>query len=442
MKQTLHTRRQFLRTSMLGAAASWTLPVFLEKTFFALDAMAADALTQTATGKDGTILVVLQMAGGNDGLNMVVPYADDIYYRSRPKLGLPADKVLKLNSYAGLNGKLTGLKALFDEGHLSVVQGIGYPNPNRSHFRSTEIWQTASDADRNESEGWLGRYFDNCCAGADPTVGVAIGEEMPQAFAAKTPTGITFSQPEQFRWRPSEKVEGRMSAEESFFRQLNESAGGEETLQTASEGGSIGAIPGKSKTDLSTIDFLQRTALDAQLSSDKILAIARKYESNVPYPQGRLAASLSMIARMIAGGLPTRVYYVSQGGFDTHAGQVNAHERLMGELNDALSAFATDLKQQGNFDRVLLITFSEFGRRLVENANGGTDHGAAAPMFILGGAVKPGLFGKYPSLSDLDHDDLKFNTDFRSVYGTVLDKWLRAPSQVVLGRKFPALPII
>ncbi len=442
MKQTLHTRRRFLRTSMLGAAASWTLPVFLEKTFFALDAVAADALTQTATGKDGTILVVLQMAGGNDGLNMVVPYADDIYYRSRPKLGLPADKVLKLNSYAGLNGKLTGLKALFDEGHLSVVQGVGYPNPNRSHFRSTEIWQTASDADRNESEGWLGRYFDNCCAGADPTVGVAIGEEMPQAFAAKTPTGITFSQPEQFRWRPSEKVEGRMSAEESFFRQLNGSDGGEETLLTASEGGSIGAIPGKSKTDLSTIDFLQRTALDAQLSSDKILAIARKYESNVPYPQGRLAASLSMIARMIAGGLPTRVYYVSQGGFDTHAGQVNAHERLMGELNDALSAFATDLKQQGNFDRVLLITFSEFGRRLVENANGGTDHGAAAPMFIVGGAVKPGLFGKYPSLSDLDYGDLKFNTDFRSVYGTVLDKWLRAPSQVVLGRKFPALPII
>jgi len=442
MKQTLHTRRQFLRTSMLGAAASWTLPVFLEKTFFSLDAMAADALTQTATGKDGTILVVLQMAGGNDGLNMVVPYADDIYYRSRPKLGLPADKVLKLNSYAGLNGKLTGLKALFDEGHLSIVQGVGYPNPNRSHFRSTEIWQTASDADRNESEGWLGRYFDNCCAGADPTVGVAIGEEMPQAFAAKTPTGITFSQPEQFRWRPSEKVEGRMSAEESFFRQLNGSAGGEEALLAASEGASISAIPGKSKTDLSTIDFLQRTALDAQLSSDKILAIARKYKSNVPYPQGRLAASLSMIARMIAGGLPTRVYYASQGGFDTHAGQVNAHERLMGELNDALSAFATDLKQQGNFDRVLLITFSEFGRRVVENANGGTDHGAAAPMFILGGAVKPGLFGKYPSLSDLDHDDLKFNTDFRSVYGTVLDKWLRAPSQVVLGRKFPALPIV
>jgi uncharacterized protein (DUF1501 family) len=438
----LYTRRKFLRTSMLGAAATWTLPIFLEKTFFALDAMAADALTQTASGKDSTILVVLQMAGGNDGLNMLVPYADDVYYRSRPKLGLPASKILKLNSYAGLNGKLTGLKALFEQGHLSVVQGVGYPNPNRSHFRSTEIWQTASDADRNESEGWLGRYFDNCCAGADPTVGVAISEEMPQAFAAKTPTGITFSRPEQFRWKSSDKAEGRMSAEEFFFRQLNQSVGSEEGALVAPEGGSIGAISGKSKTNLSTVDFLQRTALDAQLSSDKILAIARKYKSSVPYPQGPLAASLSLIARMIAGGLPTRVYYASQGGFDTHAGQVNAHERLMGELNDSLTAFATDLKQQGNFDRVMLITFSEFGRRVAENANGGTDHGAAAPMFIVGGAVKPGLFGKYPSLTDLDHGDLKFNTDFRSVYGTVLDKWLHAPSQVVLGRKFPALPIV
>src|SRR6266446_6639793 len=442
MKQTLHTRRQFLRTSVLGAASSWTLPVFLEKTFFALDAMAADALTQTATGKDGTILVVLQMAGGNDGLNMVVPYADDVYYRSRPRLGLPADKVLKLDSYAGLNGKLTGLKSLFDEGHLGVVQGVGYPNPNRSHFRSTEIWQTASDADRNVSEGWLGRYFDNCCAGADPTVGIAIGEEMPQAFAAKTPTGITFSQPEEFRWRPSEKVEGRMSAEEFFFRQLNGSTSGQDLA--ASEGGSISAISGKSKTDLSTIDFLTRTALDAQLSSDKILAVARKYKSRVSYPKGRLAASLSVIACMIAGGLPTRVYYTSQGGFDTHAGQANAHERLMGELNDALTAFAADLKQQGNFDRVLLITFSEFGRRVAENANGGSDHGAAAPMFIVGGAVKPGLFGKYPGLApqDLFNGDLNHTVDFRSVYAAVLEGWLKTPSEPILGRKFDPLQIV
>jgi uncharacterized protein (DUF1501 family) len=427
---------------MLGAAASWTLPVFLEKTFFALDAMAAEAVTRAVTGKDGTILVVLQMAGGNDGLNMVVPFADDTYYRSRPKLGIPAAQILKLDSYAGLNPKLTGLKTLFDEGHLSVIQGVGYPNPNRSHFRSTEIWQTASDAERNENEGWLGKYFDNCCAGADPTVGVAIGDQMPQAFVARTPTGVTFSRPEQFRWVPSEKRTGPMSAEETFFRQLNGASDDDAAPPAANDGGSIGAIPGGARANQSAVDFLQRTALDAQLSSDKILAIARKTKSNMPYPPGQLAASLSLIARMIAGGLPTRVYYASQGGFDTHAGQLGTHDRLMTEFNAALSAFVADLKEQGNFNRVLLMTFSEFGRRVVENANGGTDHGAAAPMFVLGGAVKAGLFGKYPSLTDLDHGDLKFNTDFRSVYGTILDRWLKAPSELVLGHKFSSLPII
>jgi uncharacterized protein (DUF1501 family) len=431
---------------MLGAAASWTLPVFLEKTFFALDALAADAATQAVTGKDGTILVVLQMAGGNDGLNTVIPYADDAYHVARPRLRLAADQVLKIDNHIALNPRLAGLKSLYDEGHVAIVQGVGYPNPNRSHFRSTEIWQTASDSERTLSEGWLGRYFDNCCSGCDPTVGIAIGGETPQAFAAKKPTGVTFSRPEQFRFQPSERGNGQMSAEELFFRQLNESAGGDDAGTVDSNaGGSIGAIPGPAtagRNDLSTLDFLQRTALDAQLSSDKILAIARKYKSTVPYPQGQLAASLNVIARMIAGGLPTRVYYASQGGFDTHAGQFNTHERLMGELNEAVSAFVADLKQQGNFDRVLLMTFSEFGRRVQENANSGTDHGAAAPMFVLGGAVKAGLFGKHPSLTDLDRGDLKYNTDFRSVYGTVLDRWLKAPSEIVLGRKFAGLSIV
>ncbi|MEP7249316.1 MAG: DUF1501 domain-containing protein [Spartobacteria bacterium] len=433
---TLHTRRKFLRTSILGAAASWTLPIFLEKTFFTLDAMAADSATQITTGKDGTILVVLQLAGGNDGLNTVIPFADDAYHSARPVLALPGNKILRLNAYAGLNPKLTGLKSLFDDGHLAVVQGVGYPNPNRSHFRSTEIWQTAADANQVESEGWLGRYFDSCCGGSDPTVGVAIGGAAPQAFTARTPTGVVFSRPAQFRI----KSDGAgMSDEEIFFRQLNQP---EEGGLAAPEGGSIGAIPGRTESNLSASDFLQRTALDAQISSDKILAIARKAKSKVPYPHTRLASNLNVIARMIGGGLTTRVYYASQGGFDTHAGQINAHDRLMTELNDALTAFVADLKAQGNFERVVLITFSEFGRRVQENANGGTDHGAAAPMFVLGGKVKPGLFGKYPSLTDLDSGDLKFNTDFRSVYATVLEDWLHAPSEKVLGRKFPTLPLV
>ena len=439
MRPTLQTRRQFLRTSALGAAAAWTLPVFLEKTFFALDAMAADSPTQTATGKDNSILVVLQLAGGNDGLNTVVPFADDNYHRARPKLALAPDKILKLDSYVGFNGKLTGLKALHDDGHLAVVQGVGYPNPNRSHFRSTEIWQTATDANQIATEGWIGRYFDNCCSGADPTVGVSIGDQTPQAFAAKTPTGVTFSRPEQFRWKASPGADGKpLSGEEAFYRQLI----GESDEAAASEGNSIAALPGKTQAGTSTEDFLRRTALDAQISSEKILAIARKYKTNMPYPATQLGASLSLIARMIGGGLPTRVYYASLGGFDTHAGQINSHERLMTVFNDALAAFVADLKQQGNFDRVLLMTFSEFGRRVAENANNGTDHGTAAPMFLIGGKVKPGLFGRHPSLTDLDSGDLKFGTDFRSVYASVLEHWLRAPSQLVLGKKFTTLPIV
>jgi uncharacterized protein (DUF1501 family) len=443
MNPTLQTRRKFLRTSMLGAAATWTLPVFLEKTFGALDAMAAASLTKPVTGKDSPILVVLQLAGGNDGLNTVVPFGDQEYYRSRPKLAIAPNDTLKLTDYLGLNGTLTGVKALFDAGNVALIQGVGYPNPNRSHFRSTEIWQTASDANRNESQGWIGRYFDNCCSGADPTVGVAISDEMPQAFAAKTPTGVTFTQPEQFRYRASEPgANGRLSPEELFFRQLNGSA----ELDTASAGddagGSIKALPGATSGGGSTLDFVRRTALNAQLSSDKILSIARKYKSTVSYPSGPLGSSLRVIARMIAGGLPTRVYYASQGGFDTHAGQLNSHRRLLGDFAAAVSAFVTDLKQQGNFDRVLLMTFSEFGRRLAENANGGTDHGAAAPMFVIGGRIKPGVYGKHPSLTDLDRGDLKFTTDFRAVYGTVLEQWLKAPSEMVLGRKFPILPIV
>src|SRR6476619_3356445 len=168
---TLQTRRKFLRTSVLGAAASWTLPVFIEKTFFVLNALATDAITQTVTGKDGTILVVLQLAGGNDGLNTVIPFAEDNYHRVRPKLALPADKVLKLDSYVGLNPRLTGLKTLHDSGELAIVQGVGYPNPNRSHFRSTDIWASAQPEKEQAASGWVGRFFDNTCAGCDPHVG-------------------------------------------------------------------------------------------------------------------------------------------------------------------------------------------------------------------------------------------------------------------------------
>jgi uncharacterized protein (DUF1501 family) len=378
------------------------------------------------------------LASGNDGLkNTVILSAGGQLSRVRPKLACLADKVLKLDSYVGLNPRLTGLKTLHDSVELTIVQGVGYPNPNRSHFRSTDIWQTASDANQFSSEGWIGRYFDNCCSGADPTVGVAIGDQSPQAFSAKNPTGVTLSRPEQFRWKASTGTDGKpLSGEETFYRQLIGAA--QENIPT--EGSSISSLPGKMHNDASTEDFLRRTALDAQLSSDKILAIARKYKSNVPYPPGSLGASFNLIARMIAGGLPTRVYYASQGGFDTHAGQIGSHDRLLGVIDDAIAAFVADLKQQGNFQRVLLVTFSEFGpSRKCEQWNRSRHGGADVSRRRWSEAV---LFGKHLSLTDLDNGGFEIQHRFSHRLRNGLDKWLWCASQLFLGKKFSTLPIV
>lgn len=443
---TLHTRRSFLRTAVLGAAAAWTLPAFLDRTFFTLDAMAADSAIQTPTGRDAPILVVLQLAGGNDGLNTLVPFADDAYRRARPTLGLAGDRTLKLNDALGLHPSLAPLKSLYDAGHLGIVQGVGYPNPNRSHFRSTEIWQTASAANEHRDRGWLGSYFDHACAGADPTVGVAIGGLAPQAFAARTPTGVNFARPEQYRWISQDRApRGGSSVSERIFRELNapaDFAGDSAPSRDGDAGGSIGMLGGQAGGEGNSLDFLERTALDAQLSSDQVLAIARRTKPLVRYPGGRLSESLSLVGRMIAGGLPTRVYYVSLGGFDTHQNQLGAHERLLTELAESTAAFAADLKAQGNFERVMLMTFSEFGRRVEQNASGGTDHGAAAPLFLMGGRIKPGLHGRMPSLTDLHQGDLKHTVDFRAVYAAVLEQWLGVPSAPILGKAFAAPKLV
>jgi len=441
---TLRTRREFIRTGVLGGALSWTVPAFLANTFSALQAEAAGSATQTATGKDGSILVVLQMAGGNDGLNTVVPYANDFYRRARPSIGLASSDILKINDEIGLHPSLTGFKHLYDAGQLSVVQGAGYPNPNRSHFRSTEIWQTASDSNKFAASGWIGRYFDSACRGADPTVGVNIGQQMPQAFSSKTPTGVCLSNPQSYRYMTGGRArDGEMNSDEKSFRELNQP---EDMAAVGSDnsGGSIGAIHGPTAHPGSVMDFLERTALDAQVSSDKILAITKRVENQATYPASALGNSLKLVAQLIAGGLPTRVFYVSQGGYDTHANQTGQQQRLLKDLGDSVKSFVDDLTAQGNFQRVLLMTFSEFGRRVAENANGGTDHGAAAPLFVTGHKVKSGLHGKYPSLApaDLFEGDLVHNVDFRSVYAGVLEEWLKTKSEPILGRKFKPLSLV
>ncbi|HEV2452790.1 MAG TPA: DUF1501 domain-containing protein [Verrucomicrobiae bacterium] len=441
---TLQTRRQFLRTTVLGSALSWTVPAFLANTFSALQSRAADSATQIATGKDGTILVVLQMAGGNDGINTVVPYSSDYYHKARPRIGLSADKVLKLTDQVGFHPAMTGFKSLYDSGNLSVVQGVGYPNPNRSHFRSTEIWQTATDADKFDTYGWIGRYFDNDCGGCDPTVGVAVEDQLPQSFFSKSLKGVCMTNPQNYRFMPGDHPRpGQMDMVESSYEKLNDI-----TITTAADensGGSIGMLAAAMPmTGGRAVDFIERTALDAQVSSDEIRKIAAQVQNQAQYPASQLGSSLKLVAKLIGGGLPTRIYYVSQGGYDTHVNQVATQQRLLGDLGDSVKAFVDDLKAQGNMQRVLVMTFSEFGRRVSENANGGTDHGAAAPIFIVGNKVSAGLHGAYPSLApeDLYEGDIKYNVDFRSVYAGVLEGWLKTPSAPILGRQFTPLGLV
>lgn len=428
-----------MRSAVLGVSATWTLPGFIDRTFAQLGAQAMDKSTQFATGKDDTILVVLQLAGGNDGLNTLVPFGDDAYYKARPRLAKQQKDLIEIKDGFGLNNSMPYLGALFKEGGLGIVQGVGYPNPNRSHFVSTSIWETADPANRSNT-GWLGRYFDHACAGVDPTVGISFNKSTPESFGAMRNPGVSLSSPELYRWIHSG---GQKAQAEEFFAELNQpTEGNDESFSGGSidmpAGGKVGTLAGESN-----LSFLERVALDAQVSSKKILEVAAKHKTNVSYDGTPLARNLNLVARMIAGGMATRVYYVSHGGFDTHTGQDNSHDRLLGQLDTALKSFFTDLKQQGNDKRVVLMTFSEFGRRVAENASSGTDHGKASCLFVAGGGVKGGLYGKAPSLTELSQGDLNHTVDFRSVYANLLSGWLKAPGvEKILGGKYEGMNVV
>ncbi len=436
MQKNMSTRRIFLQRGLTLLAAAPTIPTFLDQTMLALANDADGALTQRPTGKDGKILVVVQLSGGNDGLSTVVPYGDDAYYRARPAIGHDAKTVLKLNSYIGLHPNLAPMKELFDNGTLAVLQGVGYPNPNRSHFRSMDIWQSGQPDRDVADNGWLGRYFDNTCGGCDPHVGVAIGSQLPLAMQGDRITPLSFDRPESYRYT---------GHDQEHYLELNKKDGIVANAAPSTQPAPKVVIKSKHEIEItpaSQLDFLHRTAMDAQVSSDDIMRMTKNHEGPAQYPGNEFGTGLRTIAAMIQGGLPTRVYYVSLGGFDTHAGERGRHDNLMTQLAQGVGAFWKDLKAQGNDDRVLMMTFSEFGRRVVQNASGGTDHGTAAPMFMIGKGVKEGIVGKHPSLTDLDQGDLKYNLDFRSVYATVLQNWLETPSKPILGDQFPLLKVL
>jgi uncharacterized protein (DUF1501 family) len=436
-KHELKTRREFLRTGLLGGSLSWTLPAFLSRTMQTLHAQADGALIQGVTGRDGNILVVLQLAGGNDGLNTVIPMGNDEYRKARPTLGLTDSSILRIDPATGLHPSLSGLASAYHEGNLAIVQGVGYPNPNRSHFRSTEIWATAVDSDKSSTTGWIGRYFDNACSGCDASVGIATASQLPQSFAAVTPKGVLYQGGGGTKKKTSKMKGSNLSDSDASMMTMEEDDAGE-------AGGSIGMLNGPGNLGkMSALDFLERTEMDAKVSQQEIANASSKAKNTLPFPNSRLGQNFAMVSRLIAGGMPTRIYYLSLGGFDTHTQQAPAHERLLKEMGDAVAAFLADLKAHGNLGRVSLMTFSEFGRRVKENASGGTDHGAAAPLFLAGGGVKAGLLGQMPSLApkDLFDGDVKYNTDFRSVYATVLEKHLGVRSTPILKKDFPTINV-
>jgi uncharacterized protein (DUF1501 family) len=433
-EQGFHTRREFIRTTLLGGAVCGVMPAFLNQTVSALTDAADGSLIQTATGKDDPILVAIQLAGGNDGLNTVIPYQNDLYYKARPRLGIPAGQVLRLDDQLGFHPRMEKLKALYDEGLMSIQQGVGYPNPNRSHFRSTEIWQTASDSTEFLSKGWIGRYFDNYCSGEDAAVGLALKNEMPQAFVSDCHKGIAFKNIKQYSLQGTRqsKMLSSMEEDEEFFDAMN----------GMDDGGSVSSIghPGPPQ-GVSALDYLEKVAMNATVTSEEIQAILKVNQSKQRFPKNAFGNDLATMAKLIGAGYSTRVYFANLGGFDTHANQLGAHANLMEVFSEGIHAFMKEMQAQGNDRRVLVMVFSEFGRRVNENASEGTDHGAAAPLFMFGGSAQSGLHGDAPSLApgDLSRGDVKHTTDFRSVYATVMKRHLKVDGKPVLGNSFPEL---
>jgi uncharacterized protein (DUF1501 family) len=406
------TRREFLRTSGKGIgllAFSQFAPSFLVQSTLA---------ASPAPEKDRSILVLVQLAGGNDGLNTLVPFEDENYYRLRPTLGLPKEQVLRISDALALHPSCAAMHTLFNDGKLAAVQNVGYPNPNRSHFRSAEIWETASQSEEFLGTGWIGRFMDNACAGApadshDP-IAVHITNGLPQSFLGVGGHSTFGMQPTGGSRRESEEN-----------RKLLES---------------MASAPAAS--DHGNASFLKHTLMDALVTERKVQRVLGDYRPGAAYPANAFANSLRNVAALIAAGLPTRVYFVSLSGFDTHSNQLSQQATLLTQLSEGLAAFQKDLEAHKLDDQVTTMTFSEFGRRPSENESRGTDHGTAAPLFMMGSKVKGGLHGTAPALNLERNQDIEFTTDFRQVYATALDRWLGCPSQTVLGGKFEPLQII
>ncbi|MEM0998994.1 MAG: DUF1501 domain-containing protein [Bacteroidota bacterium] len=395
------SRKEFLRTSALAAAGSLLVPRFLK----ALE-------SPNRLGRGDTVLVVIQLGGGNDGLNTVVNFRNDLYYQARPQIAIPTSEVIRLNDEQGLHPALAPLRAHFDQGELAIFNSVGYPNPDRSHFRSMDIWQTASRADEYLSTGWIGRYLDANCAGLPrPTGAIQVSDHLDLVLKGEQIKGLAVSDPARFH----------RTAASPWFRAISEAH------QHA-------------HADHSQADYLYKTLASSISSAEYIHETSRIAQGKADYPVNPLAKRLRTAAGFIRSGLDTRVYYVDTSGFDTHVNQKAQHQRLLEVYAASVDAFVQDLKAGGCWQDVCILTFSEFGRRVQQNASGGTDHGTANNLFVLGGGLKKsGLMNAAPNLADLDGGDLKFQVDFRQIYAELLTHWLKADPQKVLKGSYPSL---
>ncbi|MEQ8303896.1 MAG: DUF1501 domain-containing protein [Cyclobacteriaceae bacterium] len=351
---------------------------------------------------NGKRLVVIQFSGGNDGLNTVIPFNNDLLYQVRPTLAPSKNNVLKITDELGLNSAMTGLRSLFDDGDVCILNGVGYPNPSRSHFRSMDIWQSGSSAEEYWSSGWLGRYLDNECENPDQLTAVEMNNILSLAMKGERLKGLPVTNINQF-YRSAQQITSDRHEDHEH----------------------------------PMASFLHKTLADTKNSAQYLFEKNKIYSSARTYPNNVFARQLKEVAEMIISGVESPVYYISLGGFDTHNNQEPRQKRLLDIYSEALKVFADDLKQKDEWNNTLVMTFSEFGRRVKQNGSGGTDHGKANNVFVLGGNLKkPGVYNDLPSLSKLDQGDLKHSIDFREVYSTILKKWLDADSANILGGDF------
>jgi len=394
-------RRNFLKQSTL-ASGLFFVPSFVK----AFENVAKNSLGYKK-------LVIIQLSGGNDGLNSIIPYKNDIYYSCRPKLSIAKNNLIKATDELGFHENLAPLKNLYDQGYLSIINNVGYPNPNRSHFRSTDIWQTASDSKEYLDSGWLGRYIEKYAK--VPYAGIELDDSLSLILKGKNMNGIATSNP---------RILFRNTQTPYFKKVMNH----------------------QSDSHLSehNLGYLYKTMIEAKSSAKYIYETSKTFKTKLKYPNNPFGKQLKTTAEFINSNLESKVYYVSMGGFDTHVNQVNRQKRLLNTYSESIEVFINDLKQNDTFKDTLVLTFSEFGRRVQENAANGTDHGAANNVFLIGENLKTkGFYNDAPNLSQLDKNgDLIHTVDFRSIYATILEKWLHVDDASILNKSFKKLQFI